>query len=490
MIKTLTSVQKKAVEDQKRVISNCIEQLLEEDETVLSGGAGFGKSYCTGKIVQGVAQNNDSVMITTLSHKALNVASQFMSNIDLDYECYTNAAATHAVKNTDPDGVDYFEPEEKYRYVKGKKVIIPPPISAADIIVWDECSQASKKTLELVRNIKKPNAKILFVGDMAQLPPVGSDKISPVFTENTVHELKYPFRYEGENAEAANYLRSEILKGLSGQKYNPYCWRDLISMRYNDYRFFNSNNNSDRYLFNDLMLQHFKENEVETKYVAYHNWHYQKVAKYIRSKLHNKRYDWEVGDRIMAKSNHYDAKGILKIQNSQEGTITGKRKLTLAIIWINEHHDYRFMTIHPEKYQSIPKLKSYYAQTFNVRVSDVKVQEIDYWSHDVDDTKFIPTKTFNPDILKNIKNEIFQKGIHGLSPCMHKGEALSMVRNFFCDIQYSYALTSHTAQGSTYDNVFSSLADIYKNKHTSDMEKLQATYVATTRARYKNFILY
>lgn len=489
-ITELTEIQKKAIKDQQEKIRLCVQDLEEKGVAILSGGAGFGKTFCARKIVELIANRNDKIIITTLSHKALSVASDFMKGTDYDYETYTNAAATHAVKKVDPDGVEYFEPKERYKYVKGQKVIIPPPISKADFIVWDECSQASEETIGLINKLKKETCKILYVGDIAQLPPVGYDTLSPVFTDYEVHELKYPFRYEGENAEVANFMRSQILKGLNGQKYNPLCWKELIGLNYTDFRMLNGSDSQHRRIFNDQMIEHFKKDEMFTKYIAYHNWNYKKVASYVRNQLHSRRYDWENGDVIMSKSNYYDVKGVMKLQNSQEGKITGKRKLNLACIWVKEHAGVRFLTLHPEKYQSVSKLKSYYSQTFRIRPENIIVEEVSYWSHDIDDSKFIPTKTMKRDWVKNTVSKIFANGIHSASPCNHRGEAKSMVTDFFCDIQYAYALTTHTAQGSTYNYVFSSLKDIYANPHTSDLEKLQASYVAMTRARFKNFVLY
>ena len=486
----LTKIQKLAVKDQQEKINQCIKDIQGTGVAVLSGGAGYGKTYCTRKIVEGVASPGDEILITTLSHKALNVASSFMEASPLEFKAYTNAASTHAQKRTDPDGTEYYEPKEKYHFKTGKKIIIPPPISKAKYIIWDECSQASKENIDLVKSLMRPDAKILFVGDIAQLPPVGYSSLSPVFTDYEVRELKYPFRYEGENAEVANFLRNEILKGINGEKFDPYCWKQLIGLSYTDFRMFNGNDPEHRKIYNELMIKYFKEDEIMTKYIAYHNWNFKKVASYIRNFLHNSRYDWENGDRIMAKSNYYDEKGFMKLQNSQEGTITGKRKLKLACIWVKEYGEERFMTLHPQRYTSKSQLQGYYAQLFRMKKDNIIIEEVDYWSHDIDDKKFIPTKPIKRNWVDDTVKKIFKNGVHSKSPCDHKGKAKEMVVDFFCDIQYAYGLTSHTAQGSTYKYVFSSFKDIYSNKYISPLEMLQSAYVSATRASELNNVLY
>lgn len=53
------------------------------------------------------------------------------------------------------------------------------------------------------------------------------------------------------------------------------------------------------------------------------------------------------------------------------------------------------------------------------------------------------------------------------------------VRKFFTPVRYGYAITSHRAQGSTYDRVFVDARDIFSNPDKE--ERLQSLYVAFTR---------
>lgn len=491
-VKQLTDIQKKAIKDQQEKIALCVRDLEEKGVALLSGGAGYGKTWCAKSIIEEYMKGRSgNLLLTTTSHKALHVTGSFMEGTDLDYEVCTNASATNAVKHTDPDGATYFAPKEKYRFHKGKKIIIPPPISKADFIHQDECSQISKNTKEIIDKLRKKNSAILYVGDMAQLPPVGEKGLSPIFDEYTVHELLYPFRYGGILAEYGEIVRKEILKGIRTGKFNRHIWKEFVNDGHENFQFFDITKSLEKREFFNQMVEHFMLDEKMSKYIAYHRWNYKKVASYIRNKLHQRKYDWEVGDVVMAKSNYYDEKGFLKMQNSQEGTITGKRLLSLAAIWVKDiDGSLSFLTLHKEKYQSKAKLKSYYSQTFDIASNSIIIEEINYWSHDIDNNKFIPTKPLKTNWVKNTVDKIFKNKIHYKSPCKHAGEAKDMVEETFCDIQYAYGLTSHTAQGSTYNYVFSSFNDIMSNKYADDLTKLQASYVAMTRARFKNFVLY
>jgi len=53
----------------------------------------------------------------------------------------------------------------------------------------------------------------------------------------------------------------------------------------------------------------------------------------------------------------------------------------------------------------------------------------------------------------------------------------------FSDLTYNYALTTHRAQGSTYENVFVDIADV--NNMRPALDRLRCTYVACTRPRNK-----
>lgn len=55
------------------------------------------------------------------------------------------------------------------------------------------------------------------------------------------------------------------------------------------------------------------------------------------------------------------------------------------------------------------------------------------------------------------------------------------LKDGYCDLRPSYAITAHKSQGSTYNNSFIDYADIFTNKNSN--EAVRAAYVATTRSR-------
>lgn len=58
---------------------------------------------------------------------------------------------------------------------------------------------------------------------------------------------------------------------------------------------------------------------------------------------------------------------------------------------------------------------------------------------------------------------------------------------FFCDLRPLYSITSHKSQGSTFDNGFVDLRDIYSNRNLAEADR--CLYVALTRFRYNVYVL-
>ena len=474
----LSDMKRKAVEAQNFVIAEASEYLRTNSDVVISGAAGTGKTTITRKILDKICKPGDRVLVSCFSHQGLGVARTHMANSNLFCKYATNASAVHAVRKSLPDGRVVFLHKDRFKIENGKRIRVKPPIELADVIIMEECSQLSEQMLYMIDHLRRPDSKAIFMGDICQLPPpnrTDGEKYSRVFDKHTF-ELTHPYRYEGYVAECASHIRANILNGVHNKNFDPYCWRDFI----NSGKEFDIID--DHKVFDDMMLNAFRSDWYATKYIAYNNWAYQKKGKWIRNKIKPNVFDFEVGDDIISKSNYYK-KNTLIIPNSYQGVIKGKRMMRSAIIWIKNLGHPQFYCLHTKKYDNEGGLQKYYAQLLNLYVEDIKVEELKYWCHDIDNQKFIPTLPCNPKQWEGILNRLKSRdSIHPLTDYNHNWEAYQEVEDFFCDIQYAYALTSHTAQGSTYKDVFVSIRNIFAQEKISSLEMLQSLYVAVTRA--------
>jgi ATP-dependent exoDNAse (exonuclease V) alpha subunit len=484
------SIKEKAIKNQKEVIEAVCRDLERDRASVLTGGAGYGKTYVCHQIIEKMSRERDEILICALSHKAATVAAQMMEGKGgVRFQTHTNASAVHAKGFRDENGGLYFKPVDKYKIVNGRRVLIPPPISLADIIICDECSQISQSDLDMINRMRKPDSKLLFVGDNCQLPPISEDEGSPVFKNFKVNSLLYPFRFEGNLAIFAEAMRKEVQKGLEGKKFDPYLWKayinELPEMVFFDY--------SRKREFNDAMITAFKKDDAsEIKYIGYHNQDTQRVSSYIRDRLRGKSVPpFSTGDFVVAHSNYYNNSGVQKIKNSEELFITGKRAMRAFLVFMEDFDGVlRYYELNTSPAKSKASVENYYKEmaTFNV---NVEAFEMKYWSQDFSNgAVFVPTTPLDEKLLKKVKDSILKNGTHSASPHESKGQAFGALEEFFCPIQYGYALTSHKVQGSTLKTCFVNLRDIYGSTKTSDLLKLRSAYVALSRATDKNYILY
>lgn len=450
-----------------------------ENEIVISGAAGTGKSFITRQLLENIlrTRRNAKILVCALSHQAVGVASGFLGNGRQlkNLKTATVASALKAKKVILPDGKVTFKPQQDKN---GK----PSLMASSDIIVIDECSQISKVYLDLINEVRKPNSIVIYLGDVCQLPPPErqpNELTSPVFNKKNIFELIHPFRYEGYIAEVGLFLREEILKGINnGGKVDVNIWKQLLTKNNNEVHFYNDKNR-----FVSIMIDQFKIDNDFTKYIAYTRENHERTGIYIRNILNPNKPPFDPGDKIICRSNYYD-EDILKVQNGQEFKITGKRLLKTYIIWVMDYGYQKFVTFEYQRGVSETDMKKFYADIFNLDIKNVLVEEFQYWSHDFNnEIKFVRTLPKNEKRYKEILSYLTdQNNLYGQSEYRNVWEAKNAFEEHFCDIKYAYAMTSHTSQGSTYKNVFVNLENIMAVTKITDLEKLQSLYVAITRA--------
>lgn len=152
-------------EDQQAALSGLLEFCrgeLDRDwpAALLEGYAGTGKTTLLGVLVDRLVSQDFTVAVVAPTNKAVGVLVEKVSSA-------THHATLHSLLGLSP------RPE-------GDRQVFAPSgasrLGDYDVVIVDECSMIGA---DLLRHIKG-RAKIVFVGDPAQLPPVGED-ISPVF---------------------------------------------------------------------------------------------------------------------------------------------------------------------------------------------------------------------------------------------------------------------------------------------------------------------
>lgn len=193
---------------------------LESDQKyfLLSGSAGTGKTSVIVEFLSNHKKNKIAFCATT--NKAVSVLENMMNNKlketnNLKLRKKINFLTIHKLlkikRKIDLEGNEIFittiDDENPLYRVDSKSIY------SYDIIVIDEISMMPVNLIEKILKIKnKLEGKIIFVGDIAQLPPV-NEKNSMIFELNIPkYQLKNIVRSDGNLTLLSNQIRQLVLK--------------------------------------------------------------------------------------------------------------------------------------------------------------------------------------------------------------------------------------------------------------------------------------
>lgn len=439
-IKTLNQEQDDAV--QKGM--HFIEYGKPDEWLVIGGKAGTGKTTIAQIILEKYIKTKN-ILVCALSHKAKLVISDKLQSA-FGERCVTSKSVAGALGMNMNNETGHFEIDRNNENI--------PPIKKADIILVDEGSMINEEGHELIMSEKRKSAKVIYLGDIRQLPPIrkidseDADKPSPIFYSKHFSVLKERIR-QGEESPIlpfADYF-GDNTRMVYPQLYPaPDDARKNIVNEKGALVFSNSIYNVLEYALPLYKYAVDKKNMNVVKTVTYRNDARKKINNYIRQYLFGENVNEYVkGDLLMFQDN-YSLDDIKEpISNSFEIQVTkaAQKKSGKYKIWEIEF-------IYDGRPVSMPVLDS----------SELKVH-----AQDVSDL-FVYAKSLDFGTQKRI---IALQNAWGL-------------KNKYAPIDYSYAITSHKSQGSTYNTVIVDELDIMDVKMTTNKSKSHSLYTALTRA--------
>ena len=301
------------------------------------------------------------------------------------------------------------------------------------LIVVDEASMMSSKMVKTLTSIYK-TSKILYVGDKGQLPAIEKDDYS-VFSEYDCYELTENMRSGEDNPllklANKNYLTNNITLPTT------------------------SNCNSKGYKIIKYKEVHelFKKGDIDTICVATN-----KIRNGINQDIHDYLYPdttYGIGEKLIANMNiGY--------------TPDNKRKYDI----INS---------------SIVTVLDYKQVVGRVTVAELPTLFVDLmWDEVLVDARKKPVL-----ILNSMYDKIYAEFLKSLYRVCKANtlswETYHYYKDYFSDLSYAYAITTHKSQGSTYDNIGIACADI-----TNFFDKKVRTalfYTAVTRAKHICYLI-
>ena len=414
------------------------------DEWLIIGGkAGTGKTTIAQAILEPYI-GKKTILVCALSHKAKLVITEKIEAAFGPKKVTSRSIAGALGMSMD---------QETGRFQPGYDS--EPVIKKAKIIVVDEASMINEDIHELIMKEKQSKAKVIFLGDIRQLPPirenddVNSDKPSPVFTRTNYIVLKERIRqgeespilpfadFFGDNSRLthpqADPVKPEARTSVVNEKGALVFCKNIYEVVEEVLPLFK------------LAVEKKEPNLL--KIVTYRNEKRNALNRMVREQIFGGEDidEYLPGDLLMFQDNYDVIPGLEPISNSYEIQVLSARKI--------------------EKEYKLWEIEFVYeGKPIVVEV----IQDCDKKRHAADVSKLF-------EIAKKLPKGTERK------------EALSKawaLKNRYAPVEHAYAITSHKSQGSTYSAVVVDEMDIMSVSKTKNRAKSQSMYTAITRASH------
>lgn len=387
---------------------------------LLKGYAGTGKTFCVTQVAKSGRFKPHQICFTAPTNKAVKVLRNYLDGEGLD-ECPSRTIFSLLGLSLQANG------EVKELTAREE----PVDLSSLRLIVVDEASMVNSFLMEEIKEaVTRHKIPLLFMGDPAQLPPVG-EMSSPVWQITNSFELTKVMRYGNSMLDLATAIRKVVDSPFPSVKINqaPPVYRP------------------DAFAFQMRMLselEKFRDGTART--IAWRNVTVDKYNQLIRVALFGKEQAkfnaWLPGDKIVATAQLKDLDENIFMRTDEEAEVED--------IAIGQHPIYSEFEI------------------FNLLVK-----------HETDKKYTLRVLTQSGQFaLNNRLNELSMEAKGGKR---YKWREFWQLKEAFHEVRHSYAITSHRSQGSSYDICFIDLQDIMLNRNRQ--EAFRSLYVACTRAR-------
>ena len=452
----LSNFPHQATKDQIKLISEVAGFLLDKDPHqlfVLKGYAGTGKTTLIQSIIRSLVNYNRKLVLLAPTGRAAKVMSFYAKR-----KAYT--IHKHIYYSKVKSGSLHFE-------LQMNKAI-------NTIYIVDEASMIGNQTDstfggnalldDLIRfSDQGINCKVLLIGDVAQLPPVGLE-VSPAlvpedlkiryFKEVFQVELKQVVRQAKESGILSNATALRQLLELDQVKYSPVfdLYPDVVRL---------ADKNDLEDALNSAYLNHSMEDSVV---VLRSN----KRANIYNQQIRNRIlwYEDEItsGDRLMVVKNNYFA---LPKESKAGFVANGDQIVIKRILRIQERHGFRF--------------------------AKVEVNLVDYPDEPEFETYLLLDAIYidRPSMTYVDGNRLYKSVEQEYAHIKTKYKRFQAIKTdpFFnaLQVKFAYAITCHKAQGGQWKNVF--IEQGYLPDNIVDKEYLRWLYTAFTRAVDKVFLI-
>lgn len=392
----------------------------------LSGYAGTGKTTIIKKAIDTFLPS--SIVVSAPTHKAKRVIQATTGKEGVTIHSLLNIKPNFNIDNLNPNNLEFAIDKRD-----GKS----PKIASYKVVIIDEASMINKTLLKLIiTQAEKYNVKVIFMGDLAQIPPVG-ETMSGVFTNSLIKHKAHLQKVERQadgNPLFAMYdsIRSDISSPTDNFEHET---------KLNDKgegAFFTS----DRTIFEEKVIEAFGSEKYKVNPNAY------KLITYTNRSVS----EW---NNIIRKAVMPNAKLFIEPGD----ILMGYRSIGLEGESVENSSDYRVISRSEHKVDSSYGIGYYVVELENtldnsiikVNVIDNTEESREYFAEEL--AKLINAVEKSPQSTKAV---MWEKYFKFRNKFVLFEDIVDDYGNLLvsCDLKYGYAITAHKSQGSTYETVF------------------------------------
>lgn len=412
---------------------------------LLQGPAGSGKSYLQATLLGEMKKTNQRVALAASTYKAARVASDFMDGVAVS----TAHAHLGLRESIGYNGELVFRPGPKYL----------EKASNYHTHFVDEASMVDDRVFDGFEDLYNDSKKVVFIGDNFQIPPVNHPSSLP-FDVNTQRELAFTVATLTEVVrQAAGSPIIQLATDIRNNIYRPVLPLDyenkvngLLAVRYA------SGGPSGRLSDDVLELfasDHFSANPDYVKIIAWRNKTVDTYNTQVRHRLFGENIPkLMVGEKLVADAPFREGQQTI-LKNNED----------MEILGLTEDKDQLAEDAFLKIYKA--HVKIYGAKgTFKEVIIPI--------IHEESEAEYNKYLTLLKAIAKKERKGSYK----------HKSAWMDYYKFMerYAHVKYSYAMTIHKSQGSTYDHAIVDLQDIMYNRKTEERNRI--LYTAVTRPKY------
>lgn len=386
---------------------------------LLAGSAGTGKTFCVQQLIRRI---KGRMVFTAPTNKATKVLRDSVSRDGYQPECKTLYSLLGLRLETNGEIRELAHPEE------------PIDLSQYRAIVVDEASMINSNLFRYLNETAVAfGLKVLFMGDPAQLPPVG-EKSSEVWGIRNGATLKRVMRYDNQILKLATAIRTVVdhpapsIKLLNDNDGNQGVWKLSVMD------------------FERAMLAAASRGDFSArnaaKAIAWRNARVDTMNRLIRNCIFDRpQSPWMPTERVIFTAPAKDFDDQIVATTDDEGTV---ERVTKGQHPLHAGFDCYFLTVQ------------------------------------LDDNRVVSARVLAPE-----SQAAFDRRVEELAQAARansrKWKAFWDFKESFHSLRHAYAITAHRSQGSTYDSAFVDWQDILTNRNRG--EAFRCLYVSCTRPK-------